>query len=137
MITLGAMLLVCAHLNLRCGAYRVKTRSAAAVHWRIEVFGSALFILESTQIEFMHTAGFYSGGGEGFSDRTALDFAGVVVTLAGDYDDVEIYTGCSLAALWIFPLFPAAPKLGPVYQERNEHGALWFPVLLIVAGVRD
>jgi hypothetical protein len=34
--------------------------------------------------------------------------------------------------LWIFPLFPAAPKLGPVYQNVTNMVPLWFPVLLIV-----
>ena len=43
-----------------------------------------------------------------------------------------IYTALFLAALWIFPLFPAEPKLGPVYQPITHMVPLWFPVLLIV-----
>ena len=42
-----------------------------------------------------------------------------------------IYTGLFLAGLWIFPLFPASPKLGPVYQNITHMVPLWFPVLLI------
>jgi hypothetical protein len=37
-----------------------------------------------------------------------------------------------LAALWIFPLFPAEPKLGPVYQHITHMIPLGFPLLLIV-----
>ena len=43
-----------------------------------------------------------------------------------------IYTALFLAGLWIFPLFPAAPKLGPVYQNITHMVPLWFPVLVIV-----
>ena len=43
-----------------------------------------------------------------------------------------IYTALFLAGLWIFPLFPAAPKLGPVYQHVTHMVPLWFPVLVIV-----
>jgi len=44
----------------------------------------------------------------------------------------SIYTGCFSRRWWIFPLFPAAPKLGPVYQNVTSMVPLWFPVLLIV-----
>jgi hypothetical protein len=44
----------------------------------------------------------------------------------------SIYTALFLAFLWIFPLFPAAPKLGPVYQPITHMVPLWFPTLLIV-----
>ena len=43
-----------------------------------------------------------------------------------------IYTAGFLAFLWIFPLFPAQPKLGPVYQNITHMVPLWFPTLLIV-----
>ncbi len=43
-----------------------------------------------------------------------------------------IYTAGFLAFLWIFPLFPAEPKLGPVYQHITHMIPLWFPTLLIV-----
>ena len=43
-----------------------------------------------------------------------------------------IYTALFLGGLWIFPLFPAAPKLGPVYQNVTHMVPLWFPVLVIV-----
>jgi hypothetical protein len=46
-----------------------------------------------------------------------------------------IYTFFLLGQLWILPLFPAEPKLGPVYQKVT-HLIPWdFPLLLLVPAV--
>jgi len=37
-----------------------------------------------------------------------------------------------LALMWIVPLFPATPKLGPIYQPITHMVAMSFPALLIV-----
>jgi hypothetical protein len=42
------------------------------------------------------------------------------------------YTTIQLAFEWILPLFPAQPKLGPVYQNITHLVPLHFPLLLIV-----
>jgi len=44
-----------------------------------------------------------------------------------------IYTLFCLLMLWILPLFPAQPKLGPVYQKIDHMVPLPFPILLVVA----
>lgn len=44
-----------------------------------------------------------------------------------------IYTAFCLLMLWILPLFPAQPKLGPVYQKIDHMVPLPFPIM-IVAG---
>jgi len=59
MIELGAMLLVCAHLNRATGAYQRRLDWLLLTIGGIVVAGSALFILESTPTEFMHSASFY------------------------------------------------------------------------------
>jgi hypothetical protein len=43
-----------------------------------------------------------------------------------------IYTIGVLAQLWILPLFPAQPKLGPVYQNVTHFMPMAFPLLLIL-----
>lgn len=43
-----------------------------------------------------------------------------------------IYTAILLAFEWILPLFPAEPKLGPVYQHITHMVPLRFPLLFIV-----
>jgi len=45
------------------------------------------------------------------------------------------YTLIGLAFEWILPLFPAQPKLGPVYQNITHLVPLHFPVLLIVPAI--
>jgi len=43
-----------------------------------------------------------------------------------------VYTAYGLAFLWILPLFPAEPKLGPVYQQVTHFIPWEFPLLIIV-----
>jgi hypothetical protein len=131
MIEMGAMLLVCAHLNRASGAYQRKLDWLLLTIGGIEVAGSALFILESTPMEFMHNSEFYR------AVATAFPIALIAITVVSKHRwpatiMAAIYTALFLAALWIFPMFPAAPKLGPVYQNITHMVPLWFPVLVIV-----
>jgi hypothetical protein len=43
-----------------------------------------------------------------------------------------MYTAFAMANVWILPLFPATPKLGPVYQHVTHLIPLDFPLLIIV-----
>jgi hypothetical protein len=43
-----------------------------------------------------------------------------------------VYTVIMAAQLWLFPLFPASPKLGPIGHEVTHMVPLAFPLLLIV-----
>jgi hypothetical protein len=43
-----------------------------------------------------------------------------------------IYMAVTVASIWILPLFPAEPKLGPVYHQVKEFVPPPFPLLLIV-----
>ena len=131
MISFGAMLLVCAHMNRASGAYRDKLDRLLLFLGGIEIFGAALFILESTPMEFMHSSQFYGAVAQSFPIwLIALSCVSSsrwpATTMAG------IYTLLFLAGLWIFPLFPAEPKLGPVYQHITHMVPLWFPTLVIV-----
>lgn len=45
------------------------------------------------------------------------------------------YTAIHLAFEWILPLFPATPKLGPVYQHITHLVPLHFPLLFIVPAI--
>ena len=46
-----------------------------------------------------------------------------------------VYSGFLLALIWILPLFPAEPKLGPVYYKVTHFVPPAFPLLLIVPAV--
>ena len=43
-----------------------------------------------------------------------------------------VYSAFVLIMMWVLPLFPAQPKLGPVYQNITHMVPLPFPILLIV-----
>jgi hypothetical protein len=43
-----------------------------------------------------------------------------------------IYSAFALAFLWVLPLFPAEPKLGPVFREVTHFIPWEFPLLIIV-----
>ncbi len=131
MISLGAMLLVCAQVNRASGAYQQKLDRLLVYIGGVEMFGAALFALESTPMEFMHSSGFYRA--------VASTFPIILIAITCVSKSkwpattmAAIYTAGFLAFLWIFPLFPAQPKLGPVYQHVTHMVPLWFPTLLIV-----
>ena len=130
MIELGAMLLVCAHLNRPSGAYQRKLDWLLLSIGGIAVAGSAMFILESTPMEFMHNSQFYRAVAVAFP-ATLIAISTVSKSRWPATMMAAIYAGLFLAGLWIFPLFPAAPKLGPVYQNITHMVPLWFPVLVI------
>ena len=131
MISLGAMLLVCAHVNRASGAYREKLDRLLLFLGGIEIFGAALFILESTPVGFMHSSQFYSAIAKSFP-IWLIALSCVSASRWPATTMAAIYTVLFLALLWIFPLFPAEPKLGPVYQHVTHMIPLWFPMLVIV-----
>lgn len=90
-----------------------------------------MFKLQFTNRVNMHNASFYVavtiGMGimlEGIARSSGYRWARTAIT--------GVYTIFFLLALWILPLFPAEPKLGPVYQHVTHMVALHFPVLIVV-----
>jgi hypothetical protein len=47
----------------------------------------------------------------------------------------SVYTAFALFFLWVLPLFPAEPKLGPVYTQVTHFIPWEFPLLLIVPAI--
>jgi len=131
MISFGAMLLVCAQVNRASGGYQQKLDRLLLYIGGVEIFGAALFALESTPIEFMHSSSFYRAMGSTFP-IVLLALSRVSRSRWPATAMAGIYTAGFLAFLWIFPFFPAEPKLGPVYQHITRMVPLWFPTLLIV-----
>ncbi len=131
MIILGAMLLVCAQLNRASGEYQQKLDRLLLYIGGIQIFGAAMFALESTPVGFMHSSGFYRAMASTFP-IVLIAISCVSKSKWPATTMAAIYTAGFLLFLWIFPLFPAQPKLGPVYQPITHMIPLWFPTLLIV-----
>ena len=131
MISLGAILLVCAQINRASGEYQRKLDRLLIFIGGVGMFGAALFSLESTGVGFMHSSGFYRSVASGFP-IILIAITCVSKSKWPATTMAAMYTAGFLAFLWIFPLFPAEPKLGPVYQHITHMIPLWFPTLLIV-----
>jgi hypothetical protein len=46
-----------------------------------------------------------------------------------------VYMGYAMFMLWLFPLFPATPKLGPVYQHITHMVPMEFPLLVVIPAI--
>ncbi|HUA36548.1 MAG TPA: hypothetical protein VMA09_23285 [Candidatus Binataceae bacterium] len=130
MILLGCVLLICANLNRASGVSRDGLDRLLVYIGGLATFGAASFSLESTWVGAMHSAMFYRAVASAFP-LGLLAISCVSKAKWPATTMAAIYMGAYIAFLWIFPLFPAEPKLGPVYQHITHMVPLWFPVLLI------
>ena len=130
-IQLGALVLVASARNRASGILRRR------LDWFLLLLGGMITMLaltvvwESTYRVLMHTAQCYRAVAivipvilAGFAKISEHRWART--TVAG------IYTAYAMVMLWIFPLFPATPKLGPVYQPITHLVPMEFPLLVIV-----
>lgn len=93
-----------------------------------------LIVTEPTWPLYMHSARCYLA--------TAIAFPAVLIGIAvasrrrwGCATTAAVYTAVLLAFEWILPLFPAQPKLGPVYQHITHLIPLRFPLLLLAPAI--
>jgi len=133
-VAIAGVVLVLAQMNRATGAAR--TRLA----WIVLLIGgeiltlSMIAILEETFRSNLHRAESYRAValvGPAFlvAFSRASDHRWAATILA------TFYTVFMAAMVWLFPLFPAQPKLGPVYQNITHFIPLEFPVLLIVPAI--
>ena len=130
-IEFGTVMLMLAFMNRASAALR------PALEWMFLYVGgtvlceSLLIKLESISRADQHNARFYFVVFIGtpailaaLSIASERKWAATIIS--------AIYTAFALAFLWILPLFPAEPKLGPVYREVTHFIPWEFPLLLIV-----
>ena len=130
-VQLGALVLILGQMN------RVTDRARAKLEWLFLYVGAMILVcililmFEYTLRLYMHTGFFYRvvaisipGILAGMSRASNRRWAASIV--------VGIYTVFLIGCLWILPLFPAVPKLGPVYQQVTHFIPPEFPLLLIV-----
>jgi hypothetical protein len=129
-IQIGALVLIASTRNQATGALRRK------LDWLLLLLGGMITMLaltvvwESTYRVLMHTAQCY---------RAVAIVIPVVFTAFARISEnrwartivAGVYTAYAMVMLWIFPLFPATPKLGPVYQRITHMIPMEFPLLVI------
>lgn len=133
-IQIGALVLIASVRNRSIGILRRK------LDWLLLLLGGMITMLaltvvwESTYRVLMHTAQCYRAVAvvvpvvfAAFAKISEHRWARTIV--AG------VYTAYAMVMLWIFPLFPATPKLGPVYQRITHMVPMEFPLLVIVSAL--
>jgi hypothetical protein len=127
----GGVVLILGQMNRAEGAERRRLEWLLIFSGGFMVILDMLFKLEYTNRVFMHGMTLYFVVSiwlpvqlEVIARASGWKFARTAIT--------AIYSVFFLLALWIFPLFPGEPKLGPVYQHVTHFIPLHFPVLLVV-----
>ena len=130
-IQFAALVLIASTRNRASGVLRRK------LDWMLLLLGGMITMLaltvvwESTYRVLMHTAQCY---------RAVAIVIPVVFTAFARISEnrwartvvAGVYTAYAMVMLWVFPLFPATPKLGPVYQRITHMVPMEFPLLVIV-----
>jgi hypothetical protein len=130
-IRFGAVVLILGEMNRAEGVLRRKLQ-ALLLYMFTYLLGVAIAVFqEYTFTDYMHSALFYllmSLFGPMFLVAVAQvsEVRWASVTIAG------IFTTLNLLFLWLLPLFPAEPKLGPVYHHVTSFIPPPFPLLIIV-----
>ncbi|MFY9804608.1 MAG: hypothetical protein WAK78_21075 [Candidatus Acidiferrales bacterium] len=133
-IRFGTLVMVLAEMNRADGIYRKRLER---VLFLVVVFLMGMTVgitQELTNRIFMHGAKFYL-----VVMIAAPIWMATVAWISGHRWAATImtimYTAMHLSFTWIFPLFAAEPKLGPVYQHVTHLVPPDFPMLLIVPAI--
>ena len=130
-IQVGAVVLIASTMNRATGALVKKLDRLLLLLGGMVTVLALTVVWESTYRVLMHSAQCYRAIAIvlpvvliGFAMISRQRWACTII--AG------IYTVYLMVMMWLFPLFPATPKLGPVYQHITHMVPLEFPLLIIV-----
>jgi len=133
-ILAGTLVLIAGHMNRATGAERKAARNLFLYVGGVSTVAASLVILQLTSRTLLHNSSPYIAISllipivMGISSRaTGVRFAATLVT--------GFYMLFVVAMVLILPLFPAEPKLGPVYQQVTHFVPPHFPLLLVVPGL--
>lgn len=127
----GSVILILGEMNRAEPELRLRLRRMLLCAGGFIIAQDMMFKLEYTNRVYTHSASFYLavaiGMGvmlEGIARSSGYRWARTAVT--------GFYALFFLAGLWVLPLFPAEPKLGPVYQHITHMVSLHFPILIVI-----
>ncbi len=133
-VQLGALILALGAMNRATGALRSVLERLFLYIGAMIVLLLLVLVMEYIFRIYMHSGRFYRVVGvtipialAALARASQRKWATTIVT--------AIYTAFILGLLWILPLFPAEPKLGPVYQKVTQFVPPEFPLLLIVPAI--
>jgi hypothetical protein len=130
-IVLGALLRTLALQNASDGEVRERAAMLFAASSGFFLTILAVLLLENSARGAMHSGGFYR------TLSRVLPLILVAVAVAGRRSwpattAALVYMIVLAGTSWILMLFPATPKLGPIYQDVTHYVPLDFPLLLVV-----
>ena len=127
----GGVILILSYMNRAEGTLRKH------LEWMLLLSGGAIVVQDMVfKLEYnfrsrMHLASFYLAIAlglplllEGIARATNRRWARTIMT--------GFYSAFAIFMLWVLPLFPAEPKLAPVYRQITHMVPLAFPILIIV-----
>jgi len=132
-VEIGSLFLIMAAMNRAAGDPRLQRR----LQWMTLYLAGLMLVLtmffrmEYTWDIFLHRAGAYTSVALGVPLYYAAVWKASRHRWACTWMTV-IYTAFLIAAILVLPLFPADPKLGPVFQPVTHFVPPKFPLLLIV-----
>src|SRR5262249_23049817 len=128
---IGALVWMASILNRSTGALHARLTWLFFFVGSLGVGQSAILIMQPTAPRNMHTAACYLAVAL-FIPTWLIGCAWGSVQRWGCTILAGSYTTIALASEWLLPLFPAQPKLGPVYHNVTQLIPAEFPLLLIV-----
>jgi len=127
----GALLLTLAQQN------RAESQTQRRLAWVLAGTGGlfimnfALFLTEFGERRMMHSPKFYEVVSLAFPFALTAMARAIKLRWAATAA-AAFYTAVTLILMWTLQLFPATPKLGPIYQHVTHMITLSFPLLIIV-----
>src|SRR5579883_1226101 len=133
-IEIGALILVLGYMNRAQGSERTR------LNWLYLYLGSMIVVvfqiltMEYTDRVLQHTGIFYVVASIAVpasliavSWASGMRWAATIIA--------SVYTLYTASLIWILPLFPAQPKLGPVFNPVTQFIPPQFPLLIIVPAI--
>lgn len=133
-IRFGTLVMVLAEMNRALGIYRVRLERLMFLAVVLLMGMTVGIVQEYTNRVFMHGSTFYM-----LIMFAAPIWMAVVAWVTDNRWAATItaagFMAIQLAFVWVLPLVPAEPKLGPVYQHVTHLIPPEFPLLLIVPAI--
>jgi hypothetical protein len=133
-VEIGALLMTASAMNRAEGEARVRLRWIFLLMGGLILALHALLLSDYTGAADMHSSTFYLVT----ADEIPIYLVGLAWASGyrwGATAVASFYTAFALLQLWVLPLFPATPKLGPVFTNVTHMVPLNFPMLVIVPAV--
>lgn len=133
-VEIGGLLLVMGRMNRATEALRDKLDRIFLYLGGVVLIQMMILVYEYSDRVLQHSAIFYRAVGLAapvilVAMAVASGRRWAATRVAG------VYMAFCAAMLWVLPLFPAQPKLGPVYQKITHMVPMAFPILLIAPAI--